>query len=103
MLLQSRRAELWPPSCAALQRSLNGVELANEQELLRSCTLASRNANVHQLKPEIDEQCRDWAHRLIDLNDPSCAMTWDDKLRAKEDYLLWQEVWVIAFCLPCIL
>ena len=88
-----------PPSCAALQQSLNKVELASEQELLRSCTLASRNANVHQLKPEIDEQCRDWAHRLIDLNSPSCALTWDDKLRAKEDYLLWQEVWfTTALC-----
>ena len=78
--------------CAALQRSLNVVELANEQELLRSCTLASRNANVHQLKPEVDEACRAWAHRLVDLNSAACAVTWDDKLRTKEDYLLWQEV-----------
>ena len=88
---------LWGYSCpwtlhAALQRSLNVVELANERELLQSCTLASRNANVHQLKPEIDEQCRDWAYRLVDLNSASCAMSWDDKLRTKEDYLLWQEV-----------
>ena len=82
---------------AALQRSLNVVELANERELLQSCTLASRNANVHQLKPEIDEQCRDWAYRLVDLNSSSCAMSWDDKLRTKEDYLLWQEVRVLDF------
>ena len=68
------------------------MELANEKELLRSCTLASRNANVHQLKPEIDEQCKDWAYRLVDLNSTSCAVSWDDKLRTKEDYLLWQEV-----------
>ena len=79
-------------SCAALQRSLNAVDLANEKELLQSCNLASRNANVHALKPEVDEQCREWAHRLVDLNSASCAMSWDDKLRTKEDYLLWQEV-----------
>ncbi len=81
--------------CAALQRSLNAVDLANEKELQQSCTLASRNANVHALKPEVDEQCREWAHRLVDLNSPSCTMSWDDKLRTKEDYLLWQEVRVI--------
>ena len=77
--------------CAALQRSLNAVDLANEKELLQSCNLASRNANVHALKPEVDDQCREWAYRLVDLNSASCAMSWDDKLRTKEDYLLWQE------------
>ena len=78
------------------------VELANERELLQSCTLASRNANVHQLKPEIDEQCRDWAYRLVDLNSSSCAMSWDDKLRTKEDYLLWQEVSPFVPSLHCV-
>lgn len=76
------------------------MDLGNEKELLQSCNLASRNANVHALKPEVDEQCREWAHRLVDLNSASCAMSWDDKLRTKEDYLLWQEASLFAPASP---